>query len=101
MKINSTHKRPQMVQVSSVSFGSLIQLHDVPDYWPQYLKARCGRFGKYFLLSSEYYRLNPADSFASRQQLIVDLSTGVGVGLLKDHKVEVIRNAEVVLNENY
>ena len=96
MKINNVRSAHGTKRIGSVKFGSLVRVHDVPDYWSKVFKSSLGRFGKYFLLTSEHY------IFAGKGQLlIIDVSTGDGIGLKTDHLVEVIHNAEVVLNENH
>lgn len=99
MNINNC-RVPFQVKLGTVQFGTVVRVHKVPEYWTSTMKSRNGRYGKYFLLTSEYYRDQEFSSKTYRHQLLIDLSTGIGVGVLPTHEVEIIHNAEVALNEN-
>ena len=85
-----TSKRVRLEDVNSVKFGSIIRLHERPDYWPAY-KHTTTRIDRIeFMLTGEYYGKIQSDGDGKRELLIVSMNTGQGVGIKQNTKVEVI-----------
>ena len=97
MKIDYDKSNPKLVSLRTVGFGKLVRVWELPVHWPKMQRNRNGRFGNYFLLTNKLSDYNDGD----RRLTVVDVSTGALLKISNDHQVEVITNAEVVLNEDH
>lgn len=92
MKITNGKCNVSTVKLTSVKFGSIIQLVSKPAEWPQYSNWDAEDL---FILTREYYRGSRTKRISTDEHLLaVSLSTGHGVPL--SARLDVIVREDVV-----